>query len=65
MHFRISNMACGGCVRGVTKAIQSLDPAAEIVADPSSRTVEVTSGRARADIERVLAAAGFPAVDPA
>ncbi|WP_336509768.1 heavy-metal-associated domain-containing protein, partial [Stutzerimonas kunmingensis] len=26
--FHIQNMTCGGCVRGVTRAIQSVDPAA-------------------------------------
>ena len=35
MQFHIENMTCGGCVRSVTKAIQSVDPSAEVTADPA------------------------------
>lgn len=63
MRFRIQNMTCGGCARGVTNAIQSVDPTANVVADPPTRIVEVTSDRPQAEIERALAAAGFPAVN--
>ena len=31
MQFHIENMTCGGCARSVTKAIQSVDPQAEVV----------------------------------
>jgi copper chaperone len=53
MQFHIENMHCGGCVRSVTKAIQSVDPAAEVSADPASHKVEVKSAAAR---ERLVAA---------
>ena len=43
MQFHIENMTCGGCVRSVTKAIQSVDPAAEVSADPGTHKVEVKS----------------------
>ena len=43
MQFHIENMTCGGCARSVTKAIQSVDPAAEVKADPATHKVEVTS----------------------
>lgn len=62
MRFRIQNMTCGGCARGVTRAVQSVDPAAKVVADPPSRMVEISSDKPRDEIERVLAQAGFPAV---
>lgn len=65
MRFRIQNMTCGGCARGVTKAIQSVDPTANVTADPPSRIVEVTSDQPQAEIEHALAAAGFPAVNAA
>ena len=47
MQFHIENMTCGGCARSVTKAIQSVDPAADVKADPSTHKVEVTSAVAR------------------
>jgi len=60
MQFHIENMTCGGCVRGVTKAIQSVDPQAQIKADPPTRKLEVNTTAAREQIEAVLENAGFP-----
>ncbi|MFA7669910.1 MAG: heavy-metal-associated domain-containing protein [Burkholderiaceae bacterium] len=60
MQFHIENMTCGGCVRGVTKAIQSLDPKAEINADPPTRKLQVNTSASREQIEAVLNEAGFP-----
>lgn len=60
MQFHIEDMTCGGCVRGVTKAIQSVDPKAEVRADPPTRKVEVNSSASRETIEAALRDAGFP-----
>ena len=61
MQFHIENMTCSGCARSVTKAIQSIDKRAMIKADPANRKVDVETSAARADIEAVLAEAGYPA----
>jgi copper chaperone len=53
MQFHIANMTCGGCVRSVTKAIQSVDPTAEVQADPGTHRVDVASTAPR---ERLVAA---------
>jgi len=53
MQFHIENMTCGGCVRSVTKAIQSVDPAADVKADLVSHKVDVASTAPR---ERLVAA---------
>ena len=60
MQFHIENMVCGGCVRGVTKAIQSVDPQAEIQADPPTRKVDVNTSASREAIAGALENAGFP-----
>lgn len=60
MRFHLEDMTCGGCVRGVTRAIQSVDPGAKVEADPPSRTVEVTTTATREQLEAALAEAGFP-----
>lgn len=57
----IENMTCGGCARGVTKAIQSVDPQAIVTTDPASRSVEVDSSVDQERIESALREAGFPA----
>ncbi|OOY26645.1 heavy metal transport/detoxification protein [Thioclava sp. L04-15] len=59
MQFHIETMTCGGCARGVTKAIQSVDPAAEVQADPPARLVEVKTNAPREALAAALTAAGF------
>jgi len=60
MQFHIENMTCGGCARGVTRAIQAIDAAAQVTADPPKRSVEVVSSATRAELEKALTDAGFP-----
>lgn len=60
MQFRIENMTCGGCARGVTKAIQKVDADAIVKADPPNRLVEVESSASVEDISAALSEAGFP-----
>lgn len=62
MQLHIENMTCGGCARGVTVAIQAVDPAARIQADPPSRTVTVETSATQAAIVAALTDAGFPPV---
>lgn len=59
MEFQIKNMSCGGCARGVTRAIQSVDANAQVAADPPKRTVKVMTSATRAQIEATLTEAGF------
>ncbi len=61
MQFHIENMTCGGCVRGVTRAIHSVDAAATVEADPPARALTVQSGKPGAEFLSALAAAGFDA----
>ncbi len=60
--FHIQNMTCGGCVRGVTRAIQSVDPAARVHADVPARRVQVVSDQPREIVEATLAKSGYQAV---
>lgn len=62
MDLRIENMTCDGCARSVTKAIQSVDPGAKVVADPPAHTVKVETSAPQAAILKVLDAVGYPAV---
>ncbi|MGY6695533.1 MAG: heavy-metal-associated domain-containing protein [Roseinatronobacter sp.] len=61
MQFHIENMTCGGCVRGVTNAIKSVDPSAAVEADPPARKLIVQSIKPGAEFLPALAAAGFDA----
>lgn len=59
MQFHIENMTCGGCARSVTKAIQSVDPTAEVKADPGTHTVDVKSAAARERFVQALTEVGY------
>lgn len=59
MQFHIENMTCGGCVRSVTKAIHSVDPTAQVSADPATHMVDVTTTAPRETLASVLAGVGF------
>lgn len=59
MQFHIENMTCGGCVRGVTRAIQSVDAGAQVEADLATHVVTVRTSAARAELEKALVAADF------
>ena len=65
MRFHIPNMSCGGCARGVTRAIESVDAKARITIDQASREVEVSTDLPRPQIAAALAAAGYPAAPAA
>lgn len=60
MEFQVDNMVCGGCAKGVTRAVQAADPAARVEADPASKRVVIESAMSREKIADVLKAAGFP-----
>lgn len=62
MQFQIENMTCGGCVRGVTRAIQSVDAQAEVTANLADHRVDVATSAPRDRLVTVLAEAGFTAV---
>ena len=59
MQFHIENMTCGGCANSVTRAIQSVDPAADVKADPSTQKVEVTSAVPRDRLVAALTKVGY------
>lgn len=61
MDLRIENMTCGGCARSVTKAIQSVDPAAKVETNPAARSVKIETTATQATLLQVLEDAGFPA----
>ena len=61
MQFHIATMECGGCVRGVVKALHSIDPTAQIETDLATKTVTVQSTLPGTGFLPALDAAGFRA----
>jgi copper chaperone len=61
MQFQIDAMHCGGCARGVTKAIHSVDLQAKIDVDLTMKRVTVVSDTDESAIAARLKVAGYPA----
>ena len=54
MQFHIDSMTCGGCARSVTKAIQSVDAAAQVTVDIPTHTVQVQTTASQAAVVAAL-----------
>ena len=61
LRFHVPSMACGGCARSITKAVQGADAAARVEADLDARDVRITSTLDERKLLSALEAAGFPA----
>ena len=61
IELKVPGMACGGCGKTITKAIQSLDPSAEVQTDPKSKQVKVETQAQESSIREAIAAVGYPA----
>lgn len=61
LRFHILNLACGGCVKSATKALQSVDPKARIETDLSVHEMRIESTADASSLCAALAKAGYPA----
>lgn len=60
MHrFRIANMNCGGCAKGVTAVLRQTDPLAQIDIALEPREAAVMSSLETAHLEQALRDAGW------
>ncbi|WP_013591626.1 heavy-metal-associated domain-containing protein [Paraburkholderia phenoliruptrix] len=55
----VEDMSCGGCARSIARAVASLDPAAAVDVDVSTKIVTITSTLPAAQFVEAIAAAGF------
>jgi len=60
MEFDIPAISCGHCVKAVTEAVQSLDPAAKVSVDLASKKVRVETSQDRTALVAALTEAGYP-----
>lgn len=56
----LPNMTCGGCARGVTAAIKTIDAEAELRFDLPNRKVQITTKASAEAVARAVTEAGFP-----
>ena len=60
LQLTVPSMACSACGDTITKAIQKLDPNAEVQADPKSKIVSVETFQPETSIRQAIASAGYP-----
>ncbi|UOM37119.1 heavy-metal-associated domain-containing protein [Acuticoccus sp. I52.16.1] len=58
----IPTMRCGGCVNGVTRAVEKVDKDATVRTDLATHEAVVETRASEADILASLEKAGFPAI---
>lgn len=59
IELQIPNMSCGHCVRAITEAVKSADPAAKVEIDLAARRVQVDTQLARDALVAHLTEAGY------
>lgn len=62
LRYTVEDMTCGHCVQTITQALNTLDPAANVAIDLSSKTVEVTSGAGGEAVAGAIREAGYTPV---
>lgn len=60
MELFVPRLNCGGCVRGVTRAVHRVDPDAGVVCDLQTQRVSITTAAEPARILAELAEVGYP-----
>lgn len=58
--FQIQNMTCGHCASVVTKAVQAVDPKANLEIDLPTHRVRIESSAPREQLAKSLTEAGYP-----
>ena len=60
LQLKVSKMACSTCANTIAKAVQGIDPAANIEADPKTKLVKIQTVKTEREIRETMAAAGYP-----
>ncbi|MBM3605475.1 MAG: heavy-metal-associated domain-containing protein [Alphaproteobacteria bacterium] len=59
LNLQVEGMTCGHCERTVTRAVRSIDPAAEVVVDRSSGRVTVQSSLDADAVRQAIESEGY------
>lgn len=58
----VTGMTCGHCEKAVTKALQTLDPAAKVTVDRDQNLVTIESDRPIAELAKAISDEGYTVV---
>ncbi len=57
--FTVTGMTCGHCEKAVTRALQQVDPQAQVAIDRSQNKVDVESTQARETLAHAITEEGY------
>lgn len=57
---QVENMTCGHCVKAVTKAVQSVDPQAQVQIELDEKSVRVGTDKGLDAVRAAIVEAGYP-----
>ncbi len=60
LELTVPNLACSACVDTVTKAVQAVDPTAQVTGDPKTKQVSIVTSVTEAAIKDAITSAGYP-----
>ena len=62
LQLTVSNMACSAYADTITKAVQDVDPTAEVTADPKTKQVNIDTQTSEMTVREAIATAGYTAI---
>lgn len=57
--FTVTGMTCGHCEKAVTRALQQVDPQAQVVIDRTQNRVQVESNQPREALAKAITEEGY------
>jgi copper chaperone len=61
--FTVTGMTCGHCEKAVTRALQEVDPQAQVQIDRTQNRVQVESTQSREALGKAIAEEGYAVLD--
>lgn len=59
LELRVPNLACSACIETVTKAVQSVDAAAQVSVDTKTKQVTVVADASETAIKNAITTVGY------
>jgi copper chaperone len=63
LQLKVPNMACSACGDTITKAVQAIDSAAIVQANPKTKLVEIETQASEAAVREAITTAGYTVSD--
>jgi copper chaperone len=62
LQLTVPKLVCSACANTITNAIQQVDAAATVQADPKTKTVSVETQASETAIKEAIASVGYPSI---